>query len=499
MPQTLNRLAISLKQFTLRQRMLLLFAGLAGATLLSWAVALSYGYVRHRHPWALDAVIIGGVLGGCATLVFIVGMWRLFDEHVAKPLERLAGELRARAHANVTTPLEDMEARHLGDLAPAATALIRHLSEARNELAEAIARETTRQVMEKQRLIALLSDFPVGVLICTADHRLVLYNGRAVDILGYSATRSSAADSAFCLDRPVFEYIEEAEILSAYHELQTHADSGATMTLRCVCHDHGACLDASMRLLGDGLSGEAGRARGYILTLHPRRDCATRNRNLVYDFHLLDRHLHADIARTPLDALTYVVFDTETTGLLPGNGDEIVQLAAVRIVNGRRVQAEVFDTLVNPGRTIPPSSTRIHGISDAMVADAPSVEEALRRFHNFAKGAVLVAHNASFDMAFIERAEARTGLHFSYPVLDTVLLSAIVWGDAENHSLDSLTSRLGVTLTAAARHTAVGDATATADVLLKLLPALQARGLLNFGDVEAESRRHSGLLKRSAA
>ena len=96
-------------------------------------------------------------------------------------------------------------------------------------------------------------------------------------------------------------------------------------------------------------------------------------RKVVYDFDLLSKVRGAGLAETPLDALTYVVFDTETTGLLPEKGDEIVQIAAVRIVNGRRVAGEVLDTLVNPGRAIPPVSTEVHGITDAMVAEAPDV------------------------------------------------------------------------------------------------------------------------------
>jgi DNA polymerase-3 subunit epsilon len=218
-------------------------------------------------------------------------------------------------------------------------------------------------------------------------------------------------------------------------------------------------------------------------------------RAVVYDFDLLSKSRNSAIADTRLEDLTYVVFDSETTGLLPEKGDEMVQLAAVRIVNGRRVAGEVFDTLVNPGRPIPAGSTEVHGITDAMVADAPDVADVCRRFHRFAEGAVLVAHNAPFDMSFLRRREGELGLRFENPILDTVLLSAVVFGQHETHSLDALTHRLGLTIPEEARHTALGDTVATADALLKLLPMLQARDLRSFGDVLAEMRRHGRLLK----
>ncbi|WP_071795640.1 3'-5' exonuclease [Natronohydrobacter thiooxidans] len=217
-------------------------------------------------------------------------------------------------------------------------------------------------------------------------------------------------------------------------------------------------------------------------------------REVVYDFELLSKERNAGVLESRLEDLTYVVFDTETTGLMPSS-DEIVQIAAVRVVNGRRVQREVFDTLVDPQRPIPQSSTDVHGITQDMIRGAPTISQAGKRFHEFARGAVLVAHNAPFDMEFLRRHEADIGASFDHPVLDTVLLSAVVYGQLEQHSLDALTARLGITIPEEARHTAIGDTVATADAFLKLIPILKSRGLETFGDVLSEVRRHGRLLK----
>lgn len=225
------------------------------------------------------------------------------------------------------------------------------------------------------------------------------------------------------------------------------------------------------------------------------RNVAPITRRVVYDFDLLFKPHAAALSETPLENLTYVVFDSETTGLLPDEGDEICQIAGLRLVNGRRVAGEVFDTLVNPGRAIPPKATAVHGITDAMVADAPGVVEAVRRFHRFAEGAVLIAHNAPFDMSFLKRREAEIGRAFDHPILDTVLLSAVVYGQTEVHSLDALSRRLGITIPEEARHTALGDTIATAEAFLKLLPMLKGKGLASFGDVLAEVRKHGRLLE----
>jgi DNA polymerase III subunit epsilon len=189
----------------------------------------------------------------------------------------------------------------------------------------------------------------------------------------------------------------------------------------------------------------------------------------------------------PLAQLSYTVFDTETTGLDPGGGDEILQIGATRIVNGRLLRSECFDSLVNPQRTIAAASTAIHGIDAAMVAGQPTIAQVLPAFHAFAADTVLVGHNVAFDMRFLQLKEAPTGIVFSQPVLDTLLLAAVAQPNQPSQRLEALAQRLGVSLLG--RHTALGDALVTAEVFLKLLPLLADKGIVTLGEAIAAAQK----------
>ncbi|MBP7492385.1 MAG: DNA polymerase III subunit epsilon [Rhodoferax sp.] len=177
----------------------------------------------------------------------------------------------------------------------------------------------------------------------------------------------------------------------------------------------------------------------------------------------------------PLSSLTYTVFDTETTGLNPSGGDEIIQMGAARIVNGKLLRQESFEQLVDPQRMIPAVTIPIHGITQDMVRGQPTIGEVLPAFHVFAQDTVLVAHNAAFDMKFLQLKEAETGLVFNHPVLDTLLLSAVVHPNQESHRLEAIAERFNITVLG--RHTALGDAMVTAEVWLRLIPLLQDMGI----------------------
>jgi DNA polymerase-3 subunit epsilon len=196
----------------------------------------------------------------------------------------------------------------------------------------------------------------------------------------------------------------------------------------------------------------------------------------------------------PLSELSYTVFDTETTGLNPSGGDEIIQIGAARIVNNKLLRQESFEQLVDPGRLIPAASIPIHGITQDMVRGKPRIGEVLPAFHLFAQDTVLVAHNAAFDLRFLQLQEASTGLTFHHPVLDTLLLSAVVHPNQESHRLEAIAERFNITVLG--RHTALGDAIVTAEVLLRLIPLLQEMGITTMRQArEAAQKTYYARLK----
>ena len=201
------------------------------------------------------------------------------------------------------------------------------------------------------------------------------------------------------------------------------------------------------------------------------------------------------IKRLPFDAVEFVIVDLETTGWSPRE-HRITEIGAVRM-RGGRVQGQ-FTALVNPGQPIPDDIAALTGISDEMAVAAPALCTVLPGFLEFARGAVLTAHNAPFDVAFLAAACAGCGLpRPTGPVLDTVAVARHVLanGEVPNCKLGTLSDFFGTPVLP--RHRALADAQATAGVLSGLLERLTADGVHTLAQFRrAQTRRRRAERRR---
>lgn len=194
-----------------------------------------------------------------------------------------------------------------------------------------------------------------------------------------------------------------------------------------------------------------------------------------------------------LDDCAFAVVDVETTGVRAGGGDRITEIAVVVVQGGRR--EVVFESLVNPGRPIPPVICAITGITDAMVRDAPPFPALADQVLAALAGRIFVAHNARFDWGFIS-AELRRArdLALDGPRLCTVRLARRLIRGVRSCGLDSLMHFFG--LENAARHRAAGDALVTAELLARLLRLARQEGARTLQDITAIEARRTAAARR---
>ena len=177
-------------------------------------------------------------------------------------------------------------------------------------------------------------------------------------------------------------------------------------------------------------------------------------------------------AETRRNAL--VVFDLETTGLDPGT-DRIIEIGAIKLV-GLEPVAE-FSTLVHTDLELTPEIIRLTGINPPMLVGQPHMSEVLPQFLDFISGAVLVAHNAEFDLAMLKSAASREGIDLEWPCFCTLKLAREFLPDLENRKLDTLAAHYGLSFEA--RHRAIGDIKVTIGVLKAML-AREAKALRSW-------------------
>jgi DNA polymerase-3 subunit epsilon len=477
-----------------------LLAGVLALFAVPAMVAVVALYLLYRRnvlgdPATLAVTLVVGV-------VTLMGYLAVVAHGLGRALVRHLRAIRRGAELIATVNPDHRIALRTGDeleaLAEEVNGLGDRLSAARRELDLEVARATRAFAEERARLAAILVDLDEGVVAVAGDGRITLANRVASELLVGSAPLLGRSLLDLVEPEPVaglLERVKRGEPVSGRVGLQRRGkgmlEAGVTPLTDADAHVIGLIL---------AIRDPARSAGGSVATL-PGGDAPPRpaaglasgvgagepgpSRPLLYDFSYFDTAVGetgaAERARRLAD-LTFVVLDTETTGLRVQEGHRVVSLAAVRVGAGMVRAHEAFDALVRPGRPIPAASTRFHGITDAMVAAAPPMEEVFPAFLRYAGEAPLVGHEIAFDLAFLDAQALRLSLPrlaWNRTVLDTRLISSLVHGPDVSHSLEAVSERLGVTILA--RHSALGDALATAEVLVRLLELLARRGITTLG------------------
>jgi DNA polymerase-3 subunit epsilon len=191
----------------------------------------------------------------------------------------------------------------------------------------------------------------------------------------------------------------------------------------------------------------------------------------------------------PLHNMELVIFDLETTGFSPYNGDEIISFGAVSMIGGEIQQDSTFYSVVNPRRKIPPEIEELTGITNEEAEKAPDLIEVLRAFLEFVQQKVLVAHGTAHDKSFLNAALWKTSrVNLTHRVLDTMMIAKWLKPRRKHYGLDELLDAYGIEVTV--RHHALEDAFMTARLWSKLMAEIKARNVDTLGDLYAQLSRH---------
>ena len=193
-----------------------------------------------------------------------------------------------------------------------------------------------------------------------------------------------------------------------------------------------------------------------------------------------------DLVLRPDDSVlkenTYVVFDFETTGFNAGGGDSIIEIGAVKLKDGEIIDR--FDRLINPGVKLQPHIVKLTNITDAMLEDCPTEEEAIKEFIDWYGTCPMVAHNAKFDASFLEMCYQKYNLgEYKNVLFDTLQLSRALDSEASRHSLSALVKRYDIVWNEDAHHRADYDAEGTALIFQKMIDKLNAKQIFKISEV----------------
>ena len=403
---------------------------------------------------ALGLVVLVGLIGWIAW-----STWRSEQRHDERT-------------ANAVQMIVDVNPDHRlpGDSATerAVNALAERHASAESRLEEQLTAAHTELRLERDSLVAVLSGLDVPVGVVDDRGRILLVNPTARRTL---ATRSRTPVAAGRSILGVFDAEDFLPVLT-----------------RALAGDRPKAVVGDQQLRLVRLTGPDEPAMVLIVGNEAPEDAQGPVVGLSVDMSRPSREVvsREQWLQTPLSDIVFTVVDCETTGLHVDAGDRLVAIGAVRVDAGVVRADDTFDTLINPGVRIPELSTTFHGITDEMVADAPPPGDAVADFAAYAADSVLVAHHAGFDLGFLRPAAAGADVALEPLFLDTMLLSAVLDPDPEaRHGLDYVCQRYGVEVFG--RHTALGDALATAEVLVRMIPQLAQRGITTLGQARDAS------------
>ncbi|SNR60027.1 3'-5' exonuclease [Puniceibacterium sediminis] len=425
-----------------RFRVFRVFAVLALTLVGGLQAALWIGSRRTLDIGSEAGFALVGVAGTGLILVLCVAAWLYFDERIAKPLER-------RAFAPVTTDVRPTLSQE--DIA---------LQDARR-----MARAMALLESDKAQLIRLISEIPGAILVINTADQIVLYDSQAADLLARLGVPR--------LNAPLGDYLEATGLSAARSKMQR---TGLEVRFTASAIHSPDSLSVRLRPLDNG----------NALVIFQETEAsggATLPGPLVYDFALMAPRNGQDIDSMSLNALTYLVLSTETTGLLP-HRDNIVKIGAVRMVGSRILRRETLELRIDPA-----SKNAGETSEDGRMG----ILEASAELHKFAHDAVIVAHNAPLRMAFLRH---HAGVTWDHPQIDLVLLSALLFGDGADHSLRSLASRTGVGPSHALSRGGLAQAILAAEVLQRLMPMLAARELDSLRELMDALDQHADSLEK---
>lgn len=324
-----------------------------------------------------------------------------------------------------------------------------------------------------QRLVAVVSAMASGVVVMTEQGQVSLLNGAARELLGAERARVGTS---------LFAALDRGSVLAAVARAR---EAGRPFEAALERLDDVA-LNARIAALPDD--------EGAVL-IFPPPELEQHRPDVEFDLHLHEvpparETLSLDI---PLSELPVAVLDVETTGV-HAETDRVLSIGAVCVHGSTLYRSRMLDDLVAPGVPIPPASTAVHGITDAMVAEARAFPEVWADLRRLVRNRVVVGHNVPFDLTVL-RAECR---RHDRPWEDLVFLDVLRLGSLinTNHArwdLETLAEIYQVDIHG--RHTALGDALVTAAVWLRMLPRLERRGLATLGDLlELHCREAVGVI-----